>query len=74
MGLVQLAHLALVLLDALLIGRRRAWGTPLSRSPWLTHLRSVSAVQPIFDAIDSIAAHCDGYGSLASKTMRTARS
>src|SRR3954469_13990386 len=48
--------------------------TPLSRSPWRTHLRSVSAVQPILEAIDSIAAHCDGYWSLASKTMRTARS
>src|SRR5438552_15148628 len=47
---------------------------PLSRSPWRTHLRSVSAVQPILPAIDSIAAHCDGYWSLASKTMRTARS
>src|SRR4030095_7024662 len=45
---------------------------PLSRSPWRTHLRSVSAVQQ--PAIDSIAAHCDGYWSLASKTMRTARS
>jgi len=30
--------------------------------------------QPILPAIDSIAAHCDGYGSLTSKTMRTARS
>src|SRR5438552_11948561 len=47
---------------------------PLSRSPWRTHLRSVSAVQPILPAIDSIAAHCDGYWSLPSKTMRTARS
>ena len=48
--------------------------TPLSRSPWRTHLRSVSPVQPILLAIDSIAAHCDGYRSLTSKTMRTARS
>src|SRR5690606_28278484 len=48
--------------------------TPLSRSPWRTHLRSVSPVQPILPAIDSIAAHCDGYWSFASKTMRTARS
>jgi hypothetical protein len=47
---------------------------PLSRSPWRTHLRSVLAVQPILPAIDSIAAHCDEYWSLASKTMRTARS
>jgi hypothetical protein len=37
-------------------------------------LRSVSPVQPILPAIDSIAAHCDGYWSLASKIMRTARS
>ena len=48
--------------------------TPLSRSPWRTYLRSVSAVQPILPAIDSIAAHCDGYWSLASNTMRIARS
>jgi len=48
--------------------------TPLSRSPWRTHWRSVSAVQPILPAIDSIAAHCDGYWSLASKNVRTARS
>lgn len=31
-------------------------------------------MQPILVAIDSIAAHCYGYWSLASKTMRTARS
>jgi len=48
--------------------------TPLSHSPWRTPRRSVSAVQPIFAEIDSIAARCDGYWSLASKTMRTARS
>ncbi len=48
--------------------------TPLSRSPWRTHLRSVSAVQPILPAIDLIAAHCDGYWSLSSKTIRIARS
>src|SRR5438552_18973292 len=48
--------------------------TPLSRSPWRTHLRSVSPVHPILLAIDSIAAHCDGYWSLTSQTMRTARS
>src|SRR4051812_45691103 len=56
---------------SMVVGPGRA---PLSRSPWRTHLRSVSAVQPILLAIDSIAAHCDGYWSLASKTMRTARS
>ncbi len=47
---------------------------PLSRSHWRTHLRSVSTVQPILPAVDSIAAHCDGHWSLASKTIRTARS
>ena len=31
-------------------------------------------VQPILPATDSIAAHCDGYWSLASTPMRTARS
>src|SRR5690349_18673762 len=43
---------------SVVVGPGRA---PLSRSPWRTHLRSVSAVQPILPAIDSIAAHCDGY-------------
>ena len=47
---------------------------PPSRSPWRTQRRSVSAVQPIFAAIDSMPAHCDSYWSLASNTMRTARS
>ena len=32
---------------------------PASRSACRTHFRSVSAVQPIFPAIDPIAAHCD---------------
>jgi hypothetical protein len=56
---------------SVVVGPDRA---PLSRSPWRTHSRSVSAVQSILAAIDSIAAHCDGYWSFASKTMRTARS
>ncbi len=56
---------------SVVVGPGRA---PLSRSPWRTHLRSVSPVQPILLAIDSIAAHYDGCWSLASKTMRTARS
>jgi hypothetical protein len=56
---------------SLVVGPSRA---PLSRSPWRTQRRSVSAVQPILPAIDSMAAHCDGYWSLASNTMRTARS
>src|SRR5271165_1969418 len=47
---------------------------PVSRSCWRTHRRSVSAVQPIFAAIDTIAAHCDAYSSLDSATIRTARS
>ena len=41
---------------------------------WRTHFRNVSAVQPIFDAIDAIAAHCDAYSRWFSNTIRTARS
>jgi hypothetical protein len=33
--------------------------TPWSHSACRTHLRSVSGEQPIFPAIDEIAAHCD---------------
>ena len=47
---------------------------PRSRSPCRTHLRRVSAVHPIFAAIDPIAAHCDSYSVSWSKTNRTARS
>jgi len=76
-GLAQLAHLAHLALEFLMRccsaivapGRTRQ-----SRSPWQTHLRRVSLVQPILAAIDSIAAHCDRYWSLAKKTMRNARS
>jgi hypothetical protein len=32
---------------------------PWSRSACRTQLRSVSAVQPIFAAIETIAAHCE---------------
>jgi len=32
---------------------------PLSRSAWRTQRRSVSAVQPIFAAIETIASHCE---------------
>ena len=39
-----------------------------------THLRSVSAVQPILDATDWIAAHCEICLSVWSKTSRTDRS
>src|SRR5690606_4247813 len=47
---------------------------PSSRSACLTQRRSVSLEQPIFSAIDSIAAHCDGYSPSGSSTSRTARS
>ena len=33
----------------------------LARSPWRTHLRGVSPVQPMLPAIVSITAHCDEY-------------
>jgi len=46
---------------------------PLSRSARRTQRRSVSDVQPIFEAIDSIADHCDGYSDSCSSTRRTAR-
>ncbi len=39
-----------------------------------SHLRNVSAVQPIFSAIAPIAAHWDWYSPSCSKTMGTARS
>lgn len=39
-----------------------------------THLRRVSAVHPIFAAIDSIAAHCDSCSPSCSNTSLTARS
>src|SRR5690606_5811315 len=49
---------------------RRPWSVSARR----TQPRNVSAVHPIFDAIDPIAAHCDGYSLSCSNTMRTARS
>jgi hypothetical protein len=49
-------------------GRRRA-----SRSAWRTQCRNVSAVQPIFPAMDSMAAHCDACSPWCSNTSRTAR-
>ena len=58
-GLAQLAHLPLQGLDPLrsaLVGPARM---PRSRSACRTHLRSVSAVQPIFAAIEPIASHCE---------------
>ena len=47
---------------------------PRSRSACRTHFRKVSAVQPIFEAIDAIAAHCGSYSPSCSNTIRTARS
>ena len=47
---------------------------PSSASACRTQRRSVSAVQPIFWAIDSMAAHCDSYSPCESRTMRTERS
>lgn len=46
--------------------------SPLSTSSRLTHPGSVWLVQPILGAMDSIAAHCDGYSPRCSRTMRTA--
>ena len=39
-----------------------------------TRLRNISLVQPIFSAIDPIAAHCHSCCDCSSSTMRTARS
>src|SRR5438105_3086439 len=47
---------------------------PASRSCWRSQLRSVSAVQPILAATDTIAAHCESYSRWCSKTIFTARS
>src|SRR5690606_28484711 len=47
---------------------------PLSISLRLTHSSSVAGTQPIFGAIDSTAAHSDGYSPRCSCTRRTARS
>src|SRR4030095_9569728 len=47
---------------------------PRSRSAWRTQWRSVSFVQPIFSAIEPIAAHCESYSGSSSRTSRTARS
>src|SRR4051812_40500673 len=47
---------------------------PWSRSACRTQPRSVSGLQPIFAAIELIAAHCEAYSSACSNTIRTARS
>ena len=39
-----------------------------------THFRNVSALQPIFDAIEAIALHWESYSLWCSNTIRTARS
>lgn len=46
---------------------------PCSVSARLIHVRNVSAVQPIFDAIDLIADHCDSCSFCCSNTNRAAR-
>ena len=56
--------------SALVSPGRRLW----SRSACRTHLRNVSFVQPIFSAIDPIAAHCESWSLWCSSTMRTTRS
>ena len=43
---------------------------PASTSARRTHVRSVSAVIPNFEAIEVIVAHCDVCSALCSKTMR----
>ena len=47
---------------------------PVSISCLRTHSCKVWGTQPIFGAIDSMAAHSDGYLPRCSSTMRTARS
>ena len=47
---------------------------PVSRSIARTQWRRVSDEQPIFAAIDRIAAHCESYSRSCSSTIRTARS
>src|SRR4029077_1672292 len=46
---------------------------PLSTSAFLTHSLSVCGVQPIFAAIEQMAAQRDGCSPSWSKTIRTAR-
>ena len=47
---------------------------PASTSTRLTHSSNVCGTQPIFGAIDSTAAHSDGYSPRCACTRRTARS
>src|SRR5919199_5267415 len=48
---------------------RRPWSRSACRTQW----RSVSPEQPIFSAIERIAAYCEPCSFWCSKTMRTAR-
>src|SRR3990167_4980164 len=48
--------------------------TPVSISSRLTHSLRVCGTQPILGAMDSMAAHSEGYSPRCSCTMRTARS
>jgi hypothetical protein len=72
--LSQLASLSLQGFDALpllaFVGPAR---TLWSRSAWRTQPRSVSAVHPIFDAIELIAAHSEACSPRCSNIIRTAR-
>ena len=47
---------------------------PVSTSTRLTHSLSVCGTQPILGAMDSMAAHSEGYSPRCYCTMRTARS
>ena len=47
---------------------------PVSISSRLTHSLRVCGTQPILGAMDSMAAHSEGYSPRCSRTMRTARS
>src|SRR6185437_4356881 len=48
--------------------------SPASRSAWRIQFRSVSPEQPIFSAMEVMAAHWDGYSPACSLTSRTVRS
>jgi hypothetical protein len=61
---------ALIRSRSSLVGPAR---TPWSRSAWRTQPRSVSAVHPIFAAIEPIAAHSEACSPRCSNTIRTAR-
>src|SRR5215211_5843627 len=61
---------ALIRSCSVVVGPARS---PWSRSACRTHLRKVSAVQPIFAAIEPIADHCEAWSPPWSSTIRTAR-